>query len=87
MDLCIERGFVFVMKMLILVILLVSFFPNMVGKARTVKCIIRDLHPPLHKYNKQGDLILGGVPTLSGLVPMSIDFRKQPRVRLTEEIL
>ncbi|XP_015674426.1 vomeronasal type-2 receptor 26-like [Protobothrops mucrosquamatus] len=59
----------------------------MVGKAHTVKCIIHDLHPLLHKYNKQGDLILGGVPTLSGLVPMSIDFRKQPPAGLTEEIL
>ncbi|XP_026567921.1 vomeronasal type-2 receptor 26-like [Pseudonaja textilis] len=59
----------------------------MVGKAHIVKCSVHDLHPPLHKYHKQGDLIIGGVPTLSGLVPVSIDFRKQPPVALSEEIL
>ncbi|XP_026533195.1 vomeronasal type-2 receptor 26-like [Notechis scutatus] len=59
----------------------------MVGKAHIVKCNVHDLHPPLHKYHKQGDFIIGGVPTLSGLVPVSIDFRKQPPVALSEEIL
>ncbi|KAM6451779.1 vomeronasal type-2 receptor 26-like [Liasis olivaceus] len=59
----------------------------MVGKAHVVKCIIHDLHPPLHKYHKQGDLIIGGIPTHSGIVPMSINFRKQPPVPLSEELL
>ncbi|XP_060548717.1 vomeronasal type-2 receptor 26-like [Pantherophis guttatus] len=59
----------------------------MVGRAHIVKCSIHDLHPPLHKYHKQGDLIIGGVPTLSGLLPVSIGFRKQPPVALSEEIL
>ncbi|XP_032092136.1 vomeronasal type-2 receptor 26-like [Thamnophis elegans] len=59
----------------------------MVGRAHNLKCNIHDLHPPLHKYHKQGDLIIGGVPTLSGLLPVSIGFRKLPPVALSEEIL
>ncbi|XP_070584648.1 vomeronasal type-2 receptor 26-like [Erythrolamprus reginae] len=59
----------------------------MVGRAHIVNCDIHDLHPPLHKYHKQGDLIIGGVPTFSGLLPVSIDFRKQPHMALSEETL
>ncbi|XP_033024323.1 vomeronasal type-2 receptor 26-like [Lacerta agilis] len=69
-----------------LVMLLLTLLPEMTCKTHIVKCHVHDPHPPLHKYHRSGDLILGGIASHSFIVSNALAFTKEPPQALPEEL-
>ncbi|XP_034991955.2 vomeronasal type-2 receptor 26-like [Zootoca vivipara] len=69
------------------VMLLLALLPEMTCKTHIVKCHVQDPHPPLHKYHRSGDLILGGIASHSFIISSAFDFTKEPPQALPEELV
>ncbi|CAI5790561.1 Hypothetical predicted protein [Podarcis lilfordi] len=67
-------------------ILLLTLLPERTCKTHMVKCHVHDPHPPLHKYHRSGDLILGGLASHSFIVSSALAFTKEPPQALPEEL-
>ncbi|XP_033024322.1 vomeronasal type-2 receptor 26-like [Lacerta agilis] len=69
-----------------LVMLLLALLPEMTCKTHIVKCHVHDPHPPLHKYHRSGDLILGGIASHSFIISNALTFTKETPQALPEEL-
>nr|XP_028560151.1 vomeronasal type-2 receptor 26-like [Podarcis muralis] len=73
--------------MLIFLVMLFVLPPHTTCKAHIVKCHVHDPHPPLHKYHKSGDLILGGIASHSYIISNALAFAEDPPQVLPEELV
>lgn len=73
--------------MLVFVLLLLGLLPHMVCIARLGKCNIRGPHLPLHKYHQSGDLVIGGIASLTFVMVKPVDFTEEPPQTLSEDLL
>lgn len=61
----------------VIALLLMLLLPQAACKPHFVKCKILDPQPPHYEYHQTGDIILGGIVSLSFL-SYSVDFTEQP---------
>ncbi|XP_053120300.1 vomeronasal type-2 receptor 26-like [Hemicordylus capensis] len=72
--------------MVAFVALLVILLLHMECNAGVTKCLMNDPHPPLHKYHKSGDFVLGGIASRTGMTFLPVEFMEEPVQTLLEDL-